>query len=112
MKLRTIAIALAGFAGVAAAGQPDVVLQTVIVSGATITTCPPPYSTSNHACDALNQLVRANFTRREIGILFGTLASDPWYRRGSFEQLEKRYLTVVQQYVAQQDLARQSIDDK
>ncbi|MBS0383056.1 MAG: hypothetical protein JSR56_11565 [Proteobacteria bacterium] len=112
MKLHMIAMALAGFAGAAAAGQSDAVLQTVIVSGSTITECPHPYSAKNHACDALNRLVRANFTRREIDILFGTLASDTWYRRASFGQLQKRYLAVVHQYAAQQDPARQSITVK
>lgn len=114
MKMRTIAIAmaLAGIAGTAAAGQADAVLQTAIVSGSTVTTCPHPFGTGNPACAALNRLVRANFTRREIDILFGTLASDSWYRRASFAQLQKRYLAVVHQYAAQQGSTRQSIADE
>lgn len=110
MKLSAISVAiiLAGMAGATAAGQSDAVLQTTIVSGTTITTCPHPYRSDSHACDALNRLVRANFTKHEIDILIGTLVSDAWYRRASFPQLERRYLTVVRQYAAQQAAARQA----
>ncbi len=105
MKRRAIflSIVLAGCAGVAAADQPDAVLQTTIVSRSAITECPPPNVAGNRACDALNRLVRDNFTGREIGILFGIGTQVPEYRNVGFERLRQRYLALVQQYVARQN---------
>ena len=114
MKLRAISIAIvmAGFAGVVAAGQPGGIFQTTIISGDTITECAPPNHTSGQACDGLNQLVRANFTSREIDILFGTRTFPPEYGTRRHERLMRRYLAVVQQYVAQQNAANQPIAGK
>lgn len=106
MKLSAIyiAIAMAGFAGVAVAGQPHQTMQTVDVSSKALAECAPPNDTTGHACDAFNQLIRANFTRREIGMLFGASTAYPEYLTGGIDRLQLRYQAVVQEYlVAQQE---------
>ena len=102
MKLRTIsiAIALAGSAGAAAAAQSVATMPPVNVSGAAITQCLPPNDTPGHACDDFNQLIRANFTPREIGMLFGYQTSYPEFLTGGIDRLQRRYQAVIQQYLA------------
>lgn len=104
-----IAIAMAGCASLAAADQPDAVLQTTIVTPSAITECPPPGVAGSDACDALNRMVRDHFTGREIGILFGTGTQVPDYRNVGFERLRQRYLALVQRYVAQQNAQAKSL---
>lgn len=105
MKLSaiSIAIAFAGFAGVAFAGQSGgTTLMPVTVSSSAWSECTPPNDTSGHACDAFNQLVRTNFSTREIGMLFGAATSYPEYRNGGIDRLQRRYQVVMQQYLAAQ----------
>ncbi|MBS0383057.1 MAG: hypothetical protein JSR56_11570 [Proteobacteria bacterium] len=107
MKLSTIslAIVLAGIAGVASAAGQSKVMHPIVVSGAPISECVPPNGNTGHACDAFDQLVRANFTPREIGMLFGYQTSYPESRTGGIDKLEHRYQVVLQQYLAAQNAA-------
>ena len=108
MKLSAISIAivLAGFAGVAAAaGQGKIVMPAITVSSAPLSECLPPNGNTGHACDAFNQMVRANFSPREIGMLFGYQTSYPESLTGGTDRLQKRYQAVLQQYVAAQQAA-------
>lgn len=107
-----IVIVTVGLAGAATAGEPAQVLQTAIVSGATITECPPPGDARNDACGALNALVRANFSRREIGILFGTGAPVSGNGNVGFDRLHRRYLAVVQRYVTRRNAMVQATPGK
>ncbi|MBU6478521.1 MAG: hypothetical protein KGQ32_11385 [Xanthomonadaceae bacterium] len=102
MKLSaiTIAIVLAGMAGVAAATGQNQVLPSVNVQAAGISACTPPNDTTGHACDGYNEFLRANFSRREIGMLFGASTSYPESLTGGIDRLHKRYDALLQQYVA------------
>jgi hypothetical protein len=108
MKLRAISIAIvmAGFAGVAAAGQPSGTMQPLNVTGSAAE-CAPPNDRTGRACDDFSQLVRANFSAREIGMLFGASTSYPESLTGGLERLQKRYQALLQGYVAQRNLAKQ-----
>lgn len=108
MRLSTIslAIVLAGIAGVAFAAGQGKVMHPIVVSGAPISECLPPNDNTGHACDAFDQLVRANFTPREIGMLFGYSTSYPESRTGGIDKLQHRYQAVLQQYVAAQQAAK------
>lgn len=101
MKFQTIALAitLAGICGAAAAGNNT--LQPVNVSDVTVQ-CAPPDDTAGPACDAFDRLVRANFTPREIGMLFGHSTSYPEYRTGGIDRLQRRYQALMQGYLAGQ----------
>lgn len=102
MKLRTISIAtiLLGTTGVAVAGNPSSLMQPVTVSGAGIASCTPPNGSTGHACDSFDQMLRANFTPRQLGMLFGYRTSYPEYLTGGIDRLQKRYDALVQQYLA------------
>lgn len=102
MKFSAIsfAIVFAGFAGIVSAGQPNRTLSPVDVSSSPLSECAPPNDTAGHACDAFNQLVRANFSAREIGMLFGHATSYPEYRTGGIARLQRRYQAVVREYMA------------
>jgi hypothetical protein len=115
MKLSAISIAtaIAGFAGVAFAGQSaGTMLSPVTVSSAAWPGCTPPNDTSGHACDAFNDLVRANFSAREIGMLFGAATSYPEHRNGGIDRLQQRYQVVMQQYLAAQQAGSAQIAAK
>ncbi len=107
MKLRTISIsiviAIAGFTSAAAAGQSVEALRPIIVSGSTTAQCVPPNDHTGHACDGFNQLIRANFSAREIGMLFGASTSYPESQTGGIERLQKRYNMLLQEFVAAQN---------
>jgi len=107
MKLSAISIAIviAGIAGTAFAAGQGKTMQSVTVMGAPAAECAPPNDHTGHACDAFNQLVRANFTRREIGMLFGASTSYPEYVTGGVDRLQRRYQAVLQEYVAAQQQA-------
>ena len=108
MKLSAIsfAIAFAGFAGVAFAGQPgQTTLSSVTVSSLGLSGCAPPNDTAGHACDAFNQMIRAKFSRREIGMLFGASTSYPEHVTGGIDRLQRRYQVVMQEYLAAQQAA-------
>lgn len=108
MKLSTISIAivLAGVVGVASAAGQGKSMRPIVVSGAPISECAPPNDTAGHACDAFNQLIRANFTPREIGMLFGYQTSYPESLTGGIDRVHRRYQAVLQEYVAAEQAAR------
>lgn len=104
MKLSaiTIAIILAGAAGIASAAGQGKVMPEVNVQAAAISACMPPNGATGHACDAYDQFLRANFSQREIGMLFGYRTSYPESLTGGIERLQKRYDALLQQYLAAQ----------
>ena len=102
MKLSaiTIAIILVGSAGAAFAAGQGKVMPEVNVQAAGIAACTPPNGTTGHACDAYNEFLRANFSPREIGMLFGYQTSYPENLTGGIDRLHKRYDALLQQYIA------------
>ncbi len=80
-------------------------MPTIVVSGAPASECAPPNDTTGHRCDAFNQMIRANFTAREIGMLFGASTSYPESLSGGADRLQRRYQAVLQGYVAAQQAA-------
>lgn len=104
MKLSaiTIAIILAGTAGAAFAASHDKVMPQINVQAAGTSACTPPNDTTGHACDAYDAFVRANFSEREIGMLFGYQTSYPQSLSGGIDRLHKRYGALLQQYIAAQ----------
>lgn len=107
MKLSAISIAivLAGVVGVASAAEQGKVMQTVNATALSSAGCLPPNDTTGHACDAFNQLIRSNFSRREIGMLFGASTPYPESLSGGIDRLQRRYQAVLQEYVAAQQTA-------
>jgi len=101
MKLQiiTIAIAFAGFAGAAAAQNPNHALSPVVVSGV-VAACAPPSAAP--ACGDFHRFIRANFSSREIGMLFGDRTSYPEYLTGGIDRVQRRYELLTQQYLAAQ----------
>lgn len=104
MKLSAIAIAVvcAGIAGVASAAGPTHVLPQINVSPASYTDCTPPNGATGHACDAYDQFLRANFSSRQIAMLFGNRSSFPEYRTGGIDRLQRRYQSMLQQFAVTQ----------
>lgn len=97
MKLQaiTIAISFAGVAGVAAAADNTQPLSPVMVSGE-VAACTPPADAQ--ACGNFHRFIRANFSEREIGMLFGYRTSYPEYLTGGIDRLQRRYQLAVQAY--------------
>lgn len=87
-------------AGVASAAGQHRVLPQVVVSGVDVSACTPPNDNTGHACDAYDQFLRTNFTQREIGMLFGYQTSYPENLTGGIDRLQKRYSTLLQQFIA------------
>jgi hypothetical protein len=112
MKLRAIslAIVLVGMAGAAAAAGQNQVLPSVNVQAAGISGCTPPNDTTGQACDGYNQFLRANFSAREIGMLFGYQTSYPEGLTGGIDRLQHRYQTLLQEFVAAQSAANAGSD--
>lgn len=110
MKLSAItiatAIAVAGFAGTAAAANQQS-LPPLQVSAARASGCEPPADAP--ACGDFHRWIRANFSEREIGMLFGNRSSYPEYLSGGIATLKKRYQVLVRQYVAAQHAASEHI---
>ncbi|HEX7348276.1 MAG TPA: hypothetical protein VF264_01325 [Rhodanobacteraceae bacterium] len=105
MKLNAIstflAITMAGVAGTAGAVQPPPeTLAPVNVSATSVASCVPPTDALGHACDSFDQLVRANFTEREIGMLFGYQTSYPESLTGGVERVQRRYRAMLREYTA------------
>lgn len=105
MKLNAISIAivLAGIAGVASAAGQSQALPEVNVTAAGISACTPPSDAP--ACAEFHSWIRANFTQHEIGMLFGASTSYPEYLTGGIARLQRRYQTKLQEYVAAQQVA-------
>lgn len=110
MKSSTLAIAivLAGIAGAASAAGQDKVMGPITIAGAPVSECAPPNDQTGHRCDAFNQMLRANFSRREIGMLFGYQTSYPESQTGGIDRLQKRYQAMLQEYVAAHGRARKA----
>lgn len=102
MKLSTISIAivLASVAGVATAAGNVQTLPQVSVSAQGAYRCTPPNGATGHVCDSYDAFLRANFSPRQIGMLFGNRTSYPEYRTGGIDRLQWRYQTLRQQWVA------------
>lgn len=102
MKLlaTTIAIAIAGSTGAAVAGDGQT-MAPVYVSAADFAACTPP--NSSVACAGLHDWIRANFSKRELGMLFGARTSYPESLTGGIDRLQARYHALVREYVAQLD---------
>lgn len=103
MKLRIIAIAIAfAVPGFAAAASVHT-LPPVHVSSAEVASCTPPADAP--ACADFHRWIRAHFSKREIGMLFGTRTSYPENLTGGIDRLQKRYQALTQEYVAQVNAA-------
>ncbi|MBS0383062.1 MAG: hypothetical protein JSR56_11595 [Proteobacteria bacterium] len=105
MKLSAIsvAIALAGVVGIASAASQTTIMPSVTVSGAPVAQCTPP--TADPACANFHRWIRANFTDREIGMLFGASTAYPEYATGGIDRLERRYHGKLHEYLATQQAA-------
>jgi hypothetical protein len=101
----SIAIVIAGIAGTAFAAGQGKTMQPVTVTGAPAAECAPPNVHTGHACEGFNQLVRAHFTPREIGMLFGAGTSYPEYVTAGIDRLQRRCQAVLQEYLAAQQAA-------
>ena len=66
-------------------------------------TCAPP--SDFVACTAWHRVIRANFTPREIGILFGTATSYPEYAT-SYARIKGRYERLQGEFLADRRPAR------
>jgi len=95
MKRILIAISLCAATGYLAAQEPPT-LETVIAEPSTrILTpinCTPPADAP--ACADFHALLRANFTERELGMLFGAAAAHPEYM-SSYDRTRDRYAMLV-----------------
>lgn len=113
MKLHAIpaavAVVMVALSGVAFAGGQTQELPSVTVHGSLLAECAPPNDQVAHACDTFNELVYANFTSREIGMLFGYRTSYPENLTGGIERLQSRYQALMEQYVAQQGAAARQV---
>lgn len=104
----SVAIVLAGLAGTAVAAGQGRTMQSVTVTGTPVSACTPPNDSSRHACDAYNQMLRANFSAREIGMLFGYQTAYPESLAGGVDRLQHRYQVVLQEFVAAQQRAEEA----
>ena len=96
MKRTLLALALCAAAGYAGAQDDDIVLAPVIVQGddgyRIVEACTPPAAAPE--CSGFHALIRANFSEREIGMLFGAATSYPEYRT-SYSSVRERYDDLV-----------------
>lgn len=110
MKTHAIAIAigLAGLAGTANAGNQREV-PPVQVNAVNFTACTPPDDNLTPACESLHRFIRANFSPREIGMLFGFQSSYPDYLTGGIDALRNRYRERLQEFIVTQNTAREHV---
>lgn len=99
----SIAIVLAGMVGVAFAGGQSTIMPLVTVPGAPVAQCTPP--TDDAACADFHRWIRANFSEREIGMLFGASTAFPGYATGGIDRLERRYHAKLHEYLAARQAA-------
>ena len=71
--------------------------MTELASHELDTSCAPPSDLA--ACAAWHQVIRANFSLREIGILFGTATSYPEYAT-SYSRIKNRYARLHDEFSA------------
>ena len=110
MKLSaiTIAIILAGAAGVASAAGQGQNMPGVNVQATGVAACTPP--SDAQACAEFHRWIRANFSQREIGMLFGASTAYPEYLTGGIDRLHKRYDALLQQYIAAHSAVAEGAD--
>lgn len=112
MKLSAIvtAVALAGIAGVAVAGNAAQTPRPLTASQVSAR-CMRPGQAPTHACDALYRLIRANFTPRELNAIATWEASHPEYLFTDMLALRERYIAVLQRYAStrQADAAKVAV---
>lgn len=111
MKMPTIsfaiAIAIAGVAGTAVAGN-QATLPPLQVSASEVWSCEPPADAPN--CGNFHRWLLANFSEREIGMLFGTPSSYPEYLSGGLKTLHRRYeRKVLHEYLAARNASSKPI---
>ncbi|CAM5227872.1 hypothetical protein [Rhodanobacter lindaniclasticus] len=103
LQMLTIAIVSSCFAAAAVARDHQPMLPSVVVTAKSIQACTPPaYAPS---CEGFHRLIRANFSDREIRMLFGHSSTFPEYLTGGIDRLHKRYDGLVQEYIAAQQAA-------
>jgi len=99
MKRILVALALCTAAGFAFAQDEDEnsTLSPIVVErvapGRIIFDCEPPNVAAE--CARFHELIRENFTLREIGMLFGSATAYPEYRT-SYDLTRDRYLAFLQ----------------
>jgi len=94
MNKSLLALGLCAVAGVAAAQDP--MLEPIVVqrinAARMIADCAPPNGAP--ACARLHELIRENFSEREIGMLFGAATAYQEYPT-SYERLRTRYVAFL-----------------
>ncbi|MBS0570267.1 MAG: hypothetical protein JSS28_06655 [Proteobacteria bacterium] len=98
-RFTSIAIAVGMLATTSLAGAAGNQLTPVKVEGSTqlAAACTPPNDSA--ICSAWHAVVRANFTPREIGMLFGARTSYPNYG-ASFDRIQARYNVLQGEFAA------------
>lgn len=98
-------LAIAGPAAAAGVESPSQALQGITIRGS----MPPPFATEDRplgdctppsdlkSCEALHKALRAAFTPRELGMLFGAATAYPEYRT-SYDFLLDRYDQFLTDY--------------
>ena len=98
MKRTTYAIiAGIGLALSASAGAAERQLEAMKVRSGTSIDCTPP--NDSQLCSAWHEEIRRNFTKREIGMLFGAVTSYPEYHT-SYEGVKARYDRLQGEFAA------------
>jgi hypothetical protein len=95
MQRIVIAIALCAAAGYVTAQEPTTLEPVIVEPPARVFTpinCTPP--TDSPACADFHALLRANFTERELSMLFGAAAAHPEYL-ASYDRTRERYAMLV-----------------
>lgn len=100
MKLHVmpLGVALALLAGSALAAGRAPLASAPVLPQVNVAACVPP--TDAPQCAEFHRALRANFSQRELGMLFGASSVYPEYRTGGIEHLRKRLDAMIQQYVA------------
>jgi len=96
-----VAAAVVVSSGLAVA-QDDPELAPVIVRGispAALDDCTPPNAADTSLCAVWQDVLRRNFTEREIGMLFGAATAYPEYRT-SYSRVKERYEWLQQDFAA------------
>lgn len=96
MKRTLLVLALCAASGYVAAQDDETTLAPVIVEGVDgyriVQDCTPPAAAPE--CTGFHALIRANFSEREIGMLFGAATAYPEYRT-SYSSVKERYDDLV-----------------
>ena len=103
---RHLTIAIAATCVISASSAVAQELQPVTVRDISIADCTPP--TSYAVCDAWHAQIRQNFSKREIGMLFGARSAYAEYRT-SFANVEDRYNRLLVSFAASNHVPVESI---